>query len=157
LQLRSASLRRATDRPPVRARRRDGGADAGDRLGGDSALLERVIRRVERDAKAVDATLTLTAERVEGPWDRERLDRVFSSIVSDALKNAPRARIDVTVQKAPAGATVVVRDPGPGVRDEGLGLYMAKEIVIAHGGRIDVDSGSGGGSAFTVHLPLEVQ
>jgi len=82
----------------------------------------------------------------------------------------------VKVEALPGEARVTVRDHGIGIAKEdqarifgqferavdkkvapglGLGLYISWQIVQAHGGRIEVASAPGEGSAFTVHLPLD--
>jgi signal transduction histidine kinase len=101
--------------------------------------------------------------------DRVKLAWVAVSLMGNALRYSPEgAPIDVEVRSDGANATLTVRDRGPGLepsvearvfdRDGGPGLFLAREIVEAHGGSIAVASSRGPaprrGSMFTVTLPL---
>jgi signal transduction histidine kinase len=111
-----------------------------------------------------------------GLWDRPRLVQVFTNLLANAVKHGGPGVIEVVVSGGPTRTTIVVRDHGPGVpaaererifgRFEyaetrgddsghglGLGLYVAREIVEAHGGRLTVRNPPGGGAAFEVDLP----
>ena len=107
--------------------------------------------------------------------DHERVLQVFSNLVGNALKFTPQGGC-VTIAAEPQGAMVrfAVLDTGPGIAPEhlprvfdrfwkketsgtkgtGLGLFIAKGIVDAHGGRIWVESRIGQGTAFYFTLPL---
>jgi signal transduction histidine kinase len=108
--------------------------------------------------------------------DRDRLLQVFSNLVGNAVKFTPiGGRIEVRAAVAGETVEVTVLDSGPGIpapqlerlfqrfpddgrverQGIGLGLYLAREIVELHGGRIRVQSPAAGGSLFTVTLPLE--
>jgi signal transduction histidine kinase len=135
-------------------------------------LVEEVAER-ER-AFVVSRGLKLSVEiephlpRVE--ISRVRLDQVFANFLSNAVKYSPPGGT-ITLLAKRDGANLVrfaVRDEGPGVPKElrrrifekffrasesrgegaGLGLSIAREIVLAHGGNIGVESGEGKGSEF---------
>lgn len=107
--------------------------------------------------------------------DGDKLRQVFANIVAnaiDALEAVPTARrIDVAIDNGGGRATVRVRDNGPGIAGDkidrifnpffttkdtgtGLGMAIAKKIVEAHEGTIDVASEPGRGTEFVVALPV---
>ena len=127
----------------------------------DGALeAQRVQNAVPEDAPPVLA-------------DPDRLDRILANLVGNALKYSQDR---VVVNARPDGAEVLVRvvDRGPGIAADdlprifdryyrgqrhegeglGLGLYIVRKLVEAHGGRIWAESRPGEGSAFTFTLPV---
>jgi signal transduction histidine kinase len=113
--------------------------------------------------KGVSLKLALAA-RVEGVADPVKLGWVAASLVGNALRYSPRgAAIDVELSARGQRAVLSVRDRGPGLsaedaarifdRERGRGLFLAREIVEAHGGRIAVRSAPGKGCTFRVTLP----
>jgi two-component system OmpR family sensor kinase len=107
--------------------------------------------------------------------DPGRLGQVMLNLLTNAIEHAPRtATIDVAVRKVGRIAEVEVRDHGDGIPADslsglfqayarigqgrrsglGLGLFVAREIVTAHGGSIDVASVPGTGTTITVRLPV---
>ncbi len=108
--------------------------------------------------------------------DEARLTQVLSNLLSNALKYAPGGKVLVRGTYTPSEVIVAVTDEGPGiaepdlphvfnrfyransdltkrVKGTGLGLYLAKAVVDAHGGRISVESPSGRGTSFIFALP----
>jgi signal transduction histidine kinase len=125
-------------------------------------------------AKAVD----LEATSIEGPLevnvDRSRILQVLSNLIGNAIKFTPeRGRIELSIEASHAEVEVSVTDSGPGIPAErqpevfrkfwqadetshlgsGLGLFIAKGIVEAHGGRIEVSSPATKGTRFAFTLP----
>jgi CheR methyltransferase, SAM binding domain/Histidine kinase-, DNA gyrase B-, and HSP90-like ATPase len=109
--------------------------------------------------------------------DAGRIEQVCVNLMSNALKYSPSSSpVVVRVMREPESipvpqALISVQDQGPGIRPEaqneifrrfyrepgeglGLGLYVAHEIVMLHGGRVWVESTVGSGSTFYVALPL---
>ena len=113
----------------------------------------------------------------EGYWDRDRLEQVLNNLIGNAIKYSPEGgQITVTTEHDGSDLIVSVLDEGIGIaeRDQehlferfyrgsiegqsvkglGLGLYVTRRIIEAHGGSISVTSRPGEGSAFTFSLPL---
>ena len=110
--------------------------------------------------------------------DEDRLAQVLSNLISNAIKYSPNGgEIRIRGQVHPQQVIVCVSDQGPGIAAEdiphvfdrfyratdasrttkgaGLGLYLARAVVEAHGGRIWVDSKSGEGARIRFSLPRE--
>jgi PAS domain S-box-containing protein len=140
------------------------------------ALVRRVLDRFADQVAGAGATATLGGDsRVLGHWDRARLDLVVSNLITNAIKYAPGKPIELTVEEAsPARARLVVRDHGIGIAPEdqsrifgpferavsdrhyggfGLGLWIVRQVVEAHGGSVRLESSPGQGATFFVELP----
>ena len=126
------------------------------------------------EAKRISIALAPTAAPATLRCDPARLRQVFSNVVGNAIKfTPPGGNIRVTVGSDDGGVIFSVRDSGPGIPRErlpkifdrywqapetarlgaGLGLFIAKGIVSAHGGRITVESELGAGSVFSFTIP----
>ena len=106
--------------------------------------------------------------------DADRLEDVFCNLIDNAIKNTPsQGNIDISASNGKNNSIeIVIADTGPGIPPEqipyvfhrfhqsgglrtgfGLGLAIAQEVVLAHGGRIEVSSNPGEGARFTVIIP----
>jgi len=143
-------------------------------------LVEAALAACQPSAR--EKAIALKTEVLPGTgtvWaDPERLGLVLGNLIGNAVKHSP-GRSPVVVRAWRVGPTVrlEVIDRGPGIAPEyralvfakffrvpgaasnggaGLGLFLAKEITQAHGGRIGVDSGADGvGSVFWLEWPAE--
>jgi signal transduction histidine kinase len=106
--------------------------------------------------------------------DREKISQVVSNLLTNAIKFTQGGKITVTTKKDPSGntATVTVKDTGAGIdaevlpklfekfvtkseRGTGIGLYLSKKLVEAHGGTISGQNNvDGPGATFSFTLPL---
>lgn len=141
-------------------------------LGG---LARDVVARFSPELSRTRTPLRLAAAApVIGRWDRSRLDQVITNLLSNALKYAAGKPIDLTVEGDRRRAWLRVRDHGVGIPEAdrgriferfaravptrhhgglGLGLFIVRSIVEAHGGSVRAERAPGGGALFTVELP----
>lgn len=129
-------------------------------------------------AERLDSTrLVLSLAPARGHWDQSRLEQVLTNLMSNALKYGENRPVEVVLERSHRSDEVVftVRDQGIGVAEQdqarifdrferaasgqrfsglGLGLWISRRIIEAHGGTIAVESRVGQGATFTVRLPL---
>ncbi|MFL5306297.1 MAG: ATP-binding protein [Polyangia bacterium] len=132
---------------------------------------------LQQIASRAGSTITTAIDpAVWGIWDRERLRSVVDNLVDNAVKYGARRPVHVAVEDRGDSGRVTVRDEGIGISDDdkqriferferavpekhfggfGLGLWLTRKIVTAHGGSIQVTSQPEGGSTFTVDLPKQ--
>ena len=146
-----------------------------DRTAVDLGALAREVG--ERLAPATLPRLQIQVPApVVGRWDSARLEHVIAHLLLNAFKFGRGKPVHVRVERNGGRALLSVQDEGIGIAREdqerifrrferavgvtqygglGLGLWIAREFVHAHGGNIRVDSTAGKGAVFTIDLPIE--
>lgn len=141
------------------------------------ALAPYVAELLERAATLERARVTVEIPADLPPLhvDPDRLERILLNLLTNAQKySAPGTPICLRAARAADGLMIAIADQGPGIAPQalphlferfyrvpdgrkadgiGLGLYITRRLVEAHGGCITVDSALGEGSVFTVTLP----
>jgi len=141
-------------------------------------VLEDAVSRFRVVAPRHTFDLELERGPYGGVWDRDRLEQVMNNLVGNAVKYSPNGgHISLSAHHADDAVVVTVRDQGVGIPEEvqrqlferfyrgkadetdiqglGLGLYVTRRIVEAHGGIISVQSEPTQGSEFSFTLPLQ--
>jgi len=144
-----------------------------------------IVEAVTKDLAQVVAKkgLKLTIQPPSEPlplimMDRDKIHDVTMNLVDNAIKYTPAGWVNIRIARSPSLLTFSVQDSGMGISAQdidklfqkftraeavtrvhtggsGLGLFIAKKIVEAHGGRIWIESeGEGKGSLFTYTLPI---
>lgn len=119
---------------------------------------------------------TYVDESLEGIWDRTRIEQVLVNLISNACKYAGGSKIIIFAKRQDNKAIISVQDYGPGIPKEkrakiferferlgqpnniaglGLGLFISKKIVTAHGGKIELKPNDEIGVTFIITLPID--
>lgn len=137
--------------------------------------VREIVERFREESRLAGSPITIeTCGSTIGYFDRIRVEQVIGNLVSNAIKYGDGKPIAVRVSSTDETVTLQVIDHGIGIAPEdqsrifdrferavnahrrmslGLGLYIARSIIEAHGGSIAVQSELGKGSTFTVELP----
>jgi signal transduction histidine kinase len=143
-------------------------------------LLEDVAARFAGAAAEAGVVLKVTPDEASPALfvDPERLEGVLSNLTANALRHtSPGGHITLSAAAVPGGAVLAVADTGEGIAADdlpfvfdrfwrgdrargrtagaGLGLAIARQLVMAHGGTIEVSSAVGEGTTFSIFLPEE--
>lgn len=140
-------------------------------------VVEDVLERAVPPAEAHRVRVRLVKEPPVIQGDLEALERVLANLIGNALKYSPGgSQVDVSLDRSSTEVSVAVTDRGIGIASGdlphlferfyrakdgrkaeglGLGLYISRLLVQAHGGTIVVESELGKGSTFRFTLPIE--
>ncbi len=145
-------------------------------------LIDEVISGAKISvSNEVSIEVLMQNSRVEIDADADRIAQVLQNVISNSLKFTTRGQITITVDTDDREGTLVIAisDTGDGIPEDivttvfekfvtksvgdknshgtGLGLYISRAIVTAHGGRITAENRPEGGAVFTIILPLNSQ
>lgn len=141
-------------------------------------LVTQVVREREDAIEENGLTLDLRGDRSAGKVmaDARQLGRAIGNLIDNAIAATPReGRILVALSRRKQGARIVISDNGAGMKPSemaraldgyrigtdgkpegrrgGLGLPLARQLIEAHGGRLDIQSEKGTGTTVTITLP----
>jgi two-component system sensor histidine kinase HydH len=138
-------------------------------------ILTHVCELLRPEAKAREIIISTQADEALPPVmaDPVRLTQALLNLVINAIQAVERnGRVEVSASVANERVNVSVTDNGPGIPPEklasifdpyfttksegsGLGLWIAQQIVTAHGGSLEARNGPSGGAVLTMRLPLK--
>jgi signal transduction histidine kinase len=138
-------------------------------------LLERVVSDLSLQAAASGCSIALAPHApVSGCWDEFRIEQVIVNLLTNALRYGGGCAVEVSVHTRADAVRIDVRDQGKGIAIEdierifepyergarngepkglGLGLYISRQLAVAHGGELKVSSTPGQGTTFSLVLP----
>jgi len=141
-------------------------------------IIDRAVASIDALARARNITLKTPDESMSAVFDADRLEQVFTNILSNAVKFSPEEGEVVISLKKSENVEVRIADRGPGVPVEkretiferfqqtgsdkeaekggsGLGLAIARALILEHKGSISVEENPGGGCVFVIVLPAK--
>ncbi|HEY2743478.1 MAG TPA: HAMP domain-containing sensor histidine kinase [Polyangia bacterium] len=135
-------------------------------------LLDGATTLFAEDAGARGIALEVRAENAGAlELDAQQMERVLVNLIKNAIEAAPRgSAVDVLAARVAGGLEILVADAGPGISAEarrnlfvpyfttkpggsGVGLALARQIVVAHGGTITAERSPSGGTLMRVVVP----
>jgi signal transduction histidine kinase len=146
-----------------------------------SELIQRIICNFEPEFKNKEIQIVFKGESEDVILDKDKISQVVINLLSNALKYTPGGgTVNVSVKGAKDITEISVKDNGPGIPEEdlpfiferfyradksrnrltggsGIGLTIAKAIIDAHKGRIEVQSKINEGTEFILSLPKEIE
>src|SRR5690606_5713709 len=139
-------------------------------------IVRSAVDAVRAQAELAGCELALELEApLLGFWDRRRLQHVITQMLVNAVTYAAGAPVRVALARHGDEAWLEIVDGGPGIRAEdferifdrferaasmrhfaglGLGLYLTREVVQAHGGSVSVANAAGRGAHFVLRIPI---
>ena len=140
-------------------------------------LVNRLVERFQVQTEGRQITISIPEDFPIVMADEPRLEQVLSNLISNAIKYAPRGSIRISGQTLSDQIVICVMDEGPGIaagdmphifdrfyrakeatrktKGAGLGLYLARAIVEAHGGRMWADAKTDQGARICFSLPRD--
>ncbi len=140
--------------------------------------VHEVVERFREHALRSGSVVTVHAPgSLQGCWDRLRIEQVVTNLLANALKYAAGTPVDLVLEGAEREVTLRVSDAGPGIPESewerlferfergapmrhfgglGLGLYVSRQIVEAHGGGIHLAHLGTKGAHFVIRLPRAI-
>lgn len=139
------------------------------------AICEDVLLEIQAGRPDADVRLACEGD-TSGAWDADRLAQVVTNLVVNALEHGGKVPVAVTARADTTHVVLSVHNDGPPIprdvqgtvfeplvrgdsqagQNVGLGLFIARSVVSAHGGEIQLTSAASTGTTFTVRLPREV-
>lgn len=145
------------------------------------AIIRAALSDAESQAKVIGSTAELTYEStvnkdtilpIEINLDKERILQVLANLLSNALKFTKEGKIEINAERQGQSIVIKVKDSGTGIDPEifpklfekfasksdkgtGLGLFISKNIIEAHGGRIWAENNIDKGATIAFSLPLK--
>lgn len=141
------------------------------------AVAHDVVDSYREDLAQTGSVLAMAgAEHAVGLWDRAAIEKALGHVLSNAIKFGSGKPIELSIEEHHGHATCVVQDHGIGIAAErlpyianrfergvsarqygglGLGLFIVRSIVEAHGGGVEVTSTVGAGTRVSLDLPQE--
>jgi two-component system OmpR family sensor kinase len=145
-----------------------------------SDVLNDVVGRFAESARHAGNPIGIDVPvDLHGTWDPLALEQILDNLVSNAIKYGGRQPIEVRAEALGSKVFISVRDHGPGISVEnrarifgrferavgteasrsgfGVGLWVVSQLVATMEGEITIENAQGGGTVFTVALPLRPQ
>jgi signal transduction histidine kinase len=145
-----------------------------------SDVVGDVVRALAPEAERAGCDMHLAIEPgVTGMWNRVALEQITMNLLSNAIKYGAGRPVGASVTSTRDDATIEVRDHGAGISEVdrsriferfehavapralkpgfGLGLWITRQLLVAHQGEITVEGEPGVGSVFTASLPRAIQ
>jgi signal transduction histidine kinase/FixJ family two-component response regulator len=139
------------------------------------SVIREVVERFSEQARIAGCVINLQGEAtVAGRWDRMRMEQIMTNLVSNAIKYGSPKPVDILIEQKDGAVQVTVKDRGIGISAEnldrvferferavegnqfsglGLGLYIVRQLVEAHNGRVWASSVPHEGSSFVFTMP----